>query len=185
MRQQMNSPVIELASHRLWALQETAPQLALQRCLVCNAGGTRLALPIEPLRSIEPLVNVMPVPHMPPWVRGVTNVRGTVVGVVDLGEFLGVGPSSVGLPSPATGGLSMGTIAAGRMLVCASGPRLVAFAVADARDVADYDQSQVLPTGNLPGRAARYAAGLVHLEDGVAILLNVERLLGDDELTTG
>ena len=75
------------------------------------------------LRGVEPYEAVTPVPHVPAWVLGVTNVRGTVVGVVDLAGFLGLGE---------------GPLAGGRLLVCGAGARLVAFAVAAARDVLDY-----------------------------------------------
>src|SRR5213078_652204 len=57
----------------LWALQAAAPP-ARDRCLLCTVGRTRLALPMAQLRGVEPYETVTPVPHVPAWVLGVTNV---------------------------------------------------------------------------------------------------------------
>jgi purine-binding chemotaxis protein CheW len=158
----------------LWALQAAAPP-ARDRCLLCTVGRTRLALPMAQLRGVEPYEVVTPVPHVPAWVLGVTNVRGTVVGVVDLAGFLGLGE---------------GPLAGGRLLVCGAGTRLVAFAVAAARDVLDYAPDTLIPVaGRGPatagGRGERFVTALVPSEGSVVPLLDLQRLLGDDELVTG
>jgi purine-binding chemotaxis protein CheW len=158
----------------LWALAATAPP-ARERCLLCTVGRTRLALPIAFLRGVETYDAVTPVPHLPAWVLGVTNVRGTVVGVVDLAGFLGMGE---------------GPLAGGRLLVCGGGTRLVAFAVADARDVLDYAPDTLIPVAasgpaTAGGRAERFVTALVPTEGSAVPLLDLERLLGDDELVSG
>jgi purine-binding chemotaxis protein CheW len=158
----------------LWALQASAPP-ARDRCLLCTVGRTRLALPMAQLRGVEPYEAVTPVPHVPAWVLGVTNVRGTVVGVVDLAGFLGLGE----VP-----------LAGGRLLVCGAGTRLVAFAVGAARDVLDYAPDTLIPVAaSAPapagGRGERFVTALVPTEESAVPLLDLERLLGDDELVTG
>jgi chemotaxis signal transduction protein len=108
-------------------------------------------------------------------VLGVTNVRGTVVGVVDLASFLGLGE---------------GPLAGGRLLVCGAGTRLVAFAVADARDVLDYAPDALLPVGASASatagrRGERFVTALVPTAESAVPLLDLERLLGEDELVSG
>src|SRR5581483_1354327 len=145
----------------LWALT-SAPAPARERCLLCTAGQVRLALPMPYLRGVEPYETVTPLPHVPAWVRGVTNVRGTVVGVVDLAAFLGLGDT------PTT---------AGRLLVCGAGQRLVALAVSDAREVLDYAPTALLPVaGPLAAtgrRGERYVAALVPTDDSAVPLLDL------------
>ncbi len=57
-----------------------------------------LAFGVDDLRLVTPLTNVTdvvdcrgltPVPRTQPWLRGITNVRGGLYSVVDLGLFLG------------------------------------------------------------------------------------------------
>ncbi len=55
--------------------------------------GQPCAVPIEPVREIIEVPDLTPVPLMPPVLRGVMNLRGTVIPVLDLGERLGLGPT--------------------------------------------------------------------------------------------
>jgi purine-binding chemotaxis protein CheW len=45
--------------------------------------------------DIRPLDNITPVPRVPNWVAGVTNLRGRVVSVLDLAVFFGLPPVEV------------------------------------------------------------------------------------------
>jgi purine-binding chemotaxis protein CheW len=40
--------------------------------------------------ELERIPNITPVPHVPGWVRGVTNLRGDILSVIDLRAFLGL-----------------------------------------------------------------------------------------------
>jgi purine-binding chemotaxis protein CheW len=146
------------------------PEVASQRCLVCDVGELRFAVPMTHLDGVEPYERATPLPRLPPWVAGVANVRGAIVGVVDLARFFGLGETRVGQ---------------GRLLVCNAGPRRVALAVASARSLVDYPESSLVQPPNVSGRVARYVAGLVSIGDTAALWLNVERLLADRELISG
>ncbi len=54
-------------------------------------GGEIFALAVEQVREVVDIPAVTPVPRMPDYLRGVMNLRGSVVGVVDLGRRLGLG----------------------------------------------------------------------------------------------
>lgn len=63
-------------------------------CVVVMIGGMWYSLPAEQVRAVLPLGNLTPVPTAPGPVRGVSQVRGQVVPVVDLsgmGTSFGVG----------------------------------------------------------------------------------------------
>ena len=47
-------------------------------------GHESYALPVLKVREIIRLVEITPVPHMPPYVKGVINLRGKLVPVMDL-----------------------------------------------------------------------------------------------------
>lgn len=69
------------------------PQEPQQQFLSCSlGGGTHVLLPVIHLVEVLnfPLDQVTPIPHLPPWVRGVYNWRGEVLWVVDLGQLIGL-----------------------------------------------------------------------------------------------
>ena len=59
------------------------------------AGGHEYALSILDVREIAEYRPLTPVPSTPPWLRGVMNLRGTVVPVVDLASKLSMPPIDV------------------------------------------------------------------------------------------
>lgn len=58
--------------------------------LVFRLAGAEYAAPLADVLEIGHLPRVTPAPHVPPWVLGVSSVRGDIVSVVDLRGFLGL-----------------------------------------------------------------------------------------------
>ena len=54
------------------------------RYLTFLLGHEFYGLPVLRVREIIRLVEITPVPHMPPYVKGVINLRGKLVPVMDL-----------------------------------------------------------------------------------------------------
>ncbi|NOZ05374.1 MAG: purine-binding chemotaxis protein CheW [Chloroflexi bacterium] len=48
-----------------------------------------MALEIEHVLSVEPMLPITPVPDMPPYIAGVVNLRGNITAVVDLAQIYG------------------------------------------------------------------------------------------------
>jgi chemotaxis signal transduction protein len=62
-----------------------------ERHLVVSLAGHLLAVPIDQLRELsEPLPTAF-LPLVPPWFRGLANLRGEVLAVLDALPFLGLG----------------------------------------------------------------------------------------------
>ena len=57
------------------------------RHICFELGGKRLALPLSLVDEVGELENVRPLPFLPEWVHGVTNIRGEIVSVTDLALF--------------------------------------------------------------------------------------------------
>lgn len=55
---------------------------------------TKLLLPIDKLTEVLtiPLGQIVPIPHVPPWVMGVYNWRGEILWMIDLGQLVGLTP---------------------------------------------------------------------------------------------
>lgn len=69
------------------------PQDSQKQFLSCSIGvNTAILLPIEQLVEILNFSfdQITPIPHLPPWVRGVYNWRGEVLWTVDLAQLLGL-----------------------------------------------------------------------------------------------
>jgi purine-binding chemotaxis protein CheW len=59
-------------------------------------GPEVLAVPIEAVREILQVTRMTPLPRTPEFVRGVMNLRGSVVPVIDLSARLGAEPTAIG-----------------------------------------------------------------------------------------
>ncbi|ADO72500.1 chemotaxis protein CheW [Stigmatella aurantiaca] len=68
---------------------------ALSQYLSFFLAGEEYALGILQVKEIVEYSAVTRVPGAPPWLRGVTNLRGSVLPVVDLAVKLGLPPSTV------------------------------------------------------------------------------------------
>ena len=64
--------------------------------VVVRLGGGRFALPMDTVAEVGRTPGVTRVPGTPPWVRGVTNWRGRILGVLDLRDLLGLRPATDG-----------------------------------------------------------------------------------------
>lgn len=57
--------------------------------LAVQTAGRRYLLPLAHSGEIFPWTGVQPVPYTQPWYLGIANLRGSLMGVVDLGALLG------------------------------------------------------------------------------------------------
>jgi twitching motility protein PilI len=58
-------------------------------------GGRRFVAPLDEVTEILTFPSLSQVPRTKPWMRGIANVRGTLLPVMDLGGFLGRHPAPV------------------------------------------------------------------------------------------
>lgn len=66
----------------------TEVEAALERMILLRVGEHRFAVPIERVREIIPGRPCTPLPGSDPCVRGLINLRGRIVTVIDLGTRL-------------------------------------------------------------------------------------------------
>lgn len=57
---------------------------------VCRVGAEHLGFPVQHLREIVPMPEVTPLPPTRDWLLGIAQVRGVLLGVVDLARLLKV-----------------------------------------------------------------------------------------------
>ena len=59
--------------------------------LIFNLGKEIYGIPILKVKTIESRMDITPVPKTPDFVRGLTNLRGKIIPVIDLKEKFGIG----------------------------------------------------------------------------------------------
>lgn len=119
------------------------------------------ALPVEALTAVYENVTVVPVPCTPAYVKGITNIRGRIVPVLDMAVLLGVAESEK--PDHPM------------MIVASHQDVTVAFQAAAVGDVVNISSRDIgIVPGNTEGRQTGFIQGI--LSDGRA-LLNVRTLL--------
>lgn len=122
--------------------------------LTCVLAGNRYLVPASVVREVEEIRAVTPVPATPSWLRGVMNLRGTILGVIDLAHFLGLLPAA----GASTEALICAPQSAGRE---ADDDLLLALAVDAVSTIRSLAAGEILPVPEQPaGQALPYLIGL-------------------------
>lgn len=130
-------------------------------------GDALLGVPIDQVEEINHHTELTPVPHAPACVRGVMNLRGEVVTVVDLRVILGLDPITI-------------TRKTCNVVVRFRGEQIgiLADRVADVVRTRSGDMEP--PPANMAGAEGRFFRGVVKLEGELLVLLDMEQVLASD-----
>jgi chemotaxis signal transduction protein len=70
--------------------QSVDPADLPQKFLLAGIGDLKAAFPMESIGEIGTTPEITPLPNLPPWILGIVNIRGEIMSVIHLGDFLGV-----------------------------------------------------------------------------------------------
>jgi purine-binding chemotaxis protein CheW len=150
---------------------EEKAQAALETWVIFRSAGESYGLPVAHVQEILRVGNITQVPQAPAWVRGITNLRGKVLPVVDFRLRLGF----PGAPEDAE---------ACRILVMEAHGRRIGLIVDSVRQVARLDMGGVAPAPNeVMTDRSQFIRGVCDLEGGLVILLDALRLLSPSSPT--
>jgi purine-binding chemotaxis protein CheW len=133
-----------------------APAPATFRLLLFAIAGTVYGCDIGSVREIVPVRRATRLPGAPDYVRGLINLRGAIVTVIDLAARL-AGSSAA---------------ADGSVVLAEHGPKQVGIAVDEVRDVQILAPDRFEPATGDVARGG-IVSGLGHLDDGVVLVLDV------------
>lgn len=137
--------------------------------------GEEHAVPVEQVLEVLATGRITRVPTTPPWIRGVTNVRGSVLPVVDVALKLG-------LPATETGGRSSIVVLASRAFGETLRLGIVVESVAQVIELAPED---IEPPPSFGTRIrVEYLTGLARVAEGYVLLFDLEHALSADELAS-
>ncbi len=132
-----------------------------------HLGDMLLGIDLSHIHEINRLVDVTPVPHAFTAVRGVINLRGDVVSVVDLRAILGLPPLEVTKRT--------------RNVIVNSRDERIGLLVDRIADVVSTTEDTLLPPpANLSGIDGRFFDGVFANGDELMVILNVEETLADE-----
>jgi len=156
------------------AAMQQQPVEELNKYLCFMLSDKRYAANILRIKEIMEHMEVTTIPMMPEFLCGVTNLRGRVVPVIDLGKRLGMDAVSIGRRTCIV--IMEVTVQGSSMDV-----GIMVDAVNQVADIAP-DQIESAPSfgGNL---STEFIEGMGKVGDAFVVLLNIDRLLSLDDLT--
>lgn len=135
-----------------------------------NLVGEDFALPILDVREIIRMTEITPVPHAPNFVEGVINLRGQIIPVVDLRKRFNLGQQEIHEDS--------------RIMVLEVGENILGVIVDAVSEVLRIGESEVQPPPGIVanGIGAEYLKGICYVNDGMLILININRVFSAEEI---
>ena len=145
--------------------------------------GDRLfGLDLMMIREINRILDITPVPHAREHIRGLINLRGQIVTILDLGVRLGLSRQEIGEEShniilKTTGELAAIRQEAGQPHFTTSSD-LVGFLVDAIGDVVEADESSIEPpSANVSEAEGRFLSGVIKTDAGLLVLLDIREVL--------
>ncbi|PYM92043.1 MAG: chemotaxis protein CheW [Candidatus Rokuibacteriota bacterium] len=136
--------------------------------LTFRLGTEEYGLEILKVQEIKAVVSITPVPNTPPCVKGVMNLRGAIIPVLDLRVRLGMAETSY----------SRFTV----IIVVVLAGRVVGLVVDSVCDVLAISADDVEPPPRLSNdHDVLFVAGLAHTGERIVMLLDLEAILQLDD----
>jgi purine-binding chemotaxis protein CheW len=157
------------------------PALFLEDPLRSNAAGKYLTfilgngaygIPILKVREIIRLLDITPIPRMPDYVRGVINLRGKIVPVIDL-------RMKFGLPNTSTTNRTCIIVV---HVVIASSTKLMGLIVDALEEVYQINAEDIEPVPDFgKGVTNGHIQNMAKSKGQVKALLNIDQIVQDDQ----
>ena len=130
-------------------------------------GGELYGIEITKVREIILITEITQIPQTPPYVKGLINLRSTVIPVIDLRALFGLPEEELGDDS--------------RIMVIQAAGRTIGIVVDAVSEVLRVKKEQIAPPPPTVAQLGReYLTGLVRLDRQLLILLDIDKILGDN-----
>ncbi|WP_332765264.1 chemotaxis protein CheW [Phenylobacterium sp.] len=134
-------------------------------------GDQAYAIDIMAVREIRGWTAATPLPHAPPHVLGMMNLRGAILPVIDLGARLGLGAAN---PGPAS-----------VVVVAQIGDSQMGLVVDAVSDILTVTEGLIQPPPSVGSvESTTYVAGVMTTDTGIVSLLSLDHILPPDVQAT-
>jgi purine-binding chemotaxis protein CheW len=138
------------------------------RYLTFKLGRESYGLPVLSVREIIRLCPITPVPKMPAHIRGVINLRGKVIPVLDLRTRFQLSEATYG---------ERACIVVIQVGAAPAQPRLMGALVDSVEEVVQLSEADLEPTPDFGGSPkADYIIGMATIHGGVKTLLDIDKV---------
>ncbi|MFN3349160.1 chemotaxis protein CheW [Pseudorhodoplanes sp.] len=135
-------------------------------------GAEQYGVDIMAVREIKGWSDITHLPKQPDYVRGVLNLRGVMVPIIDLRCRFG-------------GGLTEAT-PIHIVIIVQTGSQQIGLLADRVLDIVAFEQAQVRPVPRVSGETAlSFLSGLINCEAGMIALIDIDRLLELDSSVGG
>jgi purine-binding chemotaxis protein CheW len=140
------------------------------KVIVFALANEEYGIEVDKVRTIERMIPITRVPKTPEFVKGVINLRGVVVPVIDLRGRFGLAET---VPAENS-----------RIIIVAANDMEIGFIVDSANDVMDVMSDTIeVPPEVVGGIKAKYLSGVAKVNDNrLLILLNLSEVLNRSEI---
>ncbi|MED1672027.1 chemotaxis protein CheW [Pallidibacillus thermolactis] len=133
-----------------------------------SLNGKEYAIDVKNVVSIEKMMTITRVPHVPPYVKGVINLRGVITPILDLRIRFDMEPVEYNQNT--------------RIIIVTWENKEVGFIVDEANDVINIQEKNIEPQPDVVGNIQQnYITGVVKVADRLLIILKLETILKEDE----
>lgn len=144
-------------------------------------GDRMFGLDIVLIREINRILDITSVPHSLAHIRGLINLRGQIVTILDLGVRLGLPRQEITGEShniilKTTAELATVSHANGQRIITSTD--LVGFLVDAISDVVEADETAIEPpSANVTEAEGRFLSGVIKTGGGLLVLLDLQEIL--------
>lgn len=136
--------------------------------VVVKVDNEYFGININQIRFIERLPDIITIPKTPSYIKGISNIRGKVTPVFGLQERLSKGTTTYTNQT--------------RLVVVSVNGEDIGLIVDEAKEVIDIQEEQIQPVPSIADNKVEFLSGIVKLENYLLILLDVEKLIGNDKI---
>jgi len=141
----------------------------ISKVIVFQLKNQQYGVDIQQIRSIEKLQNITQVPNTSDFIKGVINLRGEVIAIIDLRERLNISVTDITDQT--------------RILIVSVNGVQIGLIVDSATDVLDVNPASIDPSPEIVGDIdVTFVKGVAKLENKLLILLDLARVLSFQEI---
>ncbi|MCX6580658.1 MAG: chemotaxis protein CheW [Candidatus Aminicenantes bacterium] len=138
----------------------------ISRYLIFMLDHRLFALPLDMVERVERAVEITPLPQVPDIVPGIINYKGTVLPVCDIRPRFQLPQREIRLED--------------QLIIVKTIGRTIALLVDTVTDNIEKPSREVVPPPDIADGAA-YLAGILKLEDGIALIPDLNKILTPQE----
>lgn len=138
-----------------------------QKLLNFFVNGRLYAVSIENVSEIIGIQDITLVPHSPDYVKGVTNIRGKVIPLVEL-------RARFGNPSVEYDDRTC-------IIIIEQDELVIGYIIDEISDVFTMSPTDVIETAPESEEASRFIKGMIRTANGVALILDIDKVAGIDD----